>query len=268
MDQLKLSIIQANLIWENAQKNRHSFERKIEAIKQTDLILLPEMFSTGFTMNTVQYAEEMEGKSMEWMHKMAKQKKAVVCGSLIIREKNHYFNRLIWMKNDGSYETYDKRHLFRMANEDDHFTSGKKRLVVELNGWKICPLVCYDLRFPVWSRNQFETDRKTYAEASYDLLIYIANWPKPRVEAWEKLLYARAIENQCYVAGVNRIGTDDNQVEYNGGSLLIDAKGSRIWKAKNEEEKTITLSISKKELKDFRTKFPVGMDGDKFDLKE
>ena len=266
MQDLKISLLQSELEWENPAANRQHFSKLIDAIADTDLILLPEMFSTGFTMNSTDLAETMDGETVQWMKTQAVEKDAVICGSLIIKENSKFFNRLIWMRPDGSFETYDKRHLFRMANENEHFSGGKSRLIVELSGWKICPMVCYDLRFPVWSRNKAETDRKSYAHWEYDVLIYIANWPEPRVSAWEKLLYARAIENQCYVAAVNRIGEDGKGISYSGSSTLIDAKGETIWKAKDNSAEVITLELSKNDLADFREKFPVGMDGDEFEL--
>lgn len=267
MNPLRISLIQSDLVWEDPKSNRDQFEEKINRLDETDLIILPEMFTTGFSMASDKLSEKMEGESIQWMRRMAETSGAVICGSLIIEEKGEYFNRLIWMQADGEFEQYDKRHLFRMANEDQHFSPGKKKLIVELKGWKICPLICYDLRFPVWSRNRYETDRKSYAHASYDLLIYIANWPAPRTAAWRKLLMARAIENQVYVAGVNRVGRDEMQIQYTGGSSLIDPKGELIWEAFDEKEETVTLSIGKKELDDFRKKFPLGMDADGFEVK-
>tara|TARA_R110000868_G_scaffold197243_9_gene443382 strand:- start:1254 stop:2060 length:807 start_codon:yes stop_codon:yes gene_type:complete len=266
MSQLKISLIQTTLFWENASKNRTHFESKIASLPETDLILLPEMFSTGFSMNITEVSESMNGETIEWMQKMAEKKQAVVCGSLIIKEGDNYFNRLIWMPPNGNLVHYDKRHLFRMAGENDYFSGGEKRTIIELKGWKICPLICYDLRFPVWSRNRNQTDRKTFVEPEYDLLIYIANWPQPRVDAWKKLLYARAIENQVFVAGLNRIGTDGNEVPYSGGSMVLNAKGEELWTAADHQEEIQTIRLDLKTLEEFRKKFPVGMDGDKFEL--
>lgn len=266
MNQLKVSFLQTELEWENPVKNRSQFEEKILALDSTDLILLPEMFSTGFSMKSVKLAEKMDGESVLWMQKMAKKSKAVVCGTLIIEEAGHYYNRLIWMRADGSFETYDKRHLFRMADEDQSFSAGQEKLTVVLKGWKICPLICYDLRFPVWSRNTYKTDRKTFADAEYDLLIYVANWPAARSEAWRKLLLARAIENQVFVAGLNRIGKDGKGIEYLGASAMIDSKGDRIWEAENNQSEVKTITIELDELKAFREKFPLGMDADDFKL--
>ncbi|MEX2379402.1 MAG: amidohydrolase [Vicingaceae bacterium] len=266
MEDLRVSLCQADIVWEDPQGNFKLFEQFFEQIEQTDLILLPEMFNTGFSMRSADLAEQMDGATVNWMRKQAEIQQAVICGSLIVEEEGKYFNRLVWMKPDGTYETYDKRHLFRMANENNHFSAGNKRLIVELKGWKIMPLVCYDLRFPVWSRNRFETDRNSFAKAEYDLLFYIANWPEPRVEAWKKLLAARAIENQAYVVGLNRIGTDGKDVPYSGGSRYIDTKGELMWKAEDHQTTVQTMTLSAKELADFRKKFPVGMDGDEFGL--
>ena len=257
MQNLTISIIQSDLVWEDVAANLKAFTKKIKAVKQSDLIVLPETFSTAFSMNSEHLAEPMNGKTMTWMATMAKEKNTVLAGSAILRENDHIFNRFIWMRPDGSFDKYDKRHLFRMGDEHNHFTAGSERLIVELKGWKICPQICYDLRFPVWSRNK---------KQEYDLLLYIANWPEVRIPAWEKLLYARAIENQCYVAGVNRIGIDGNGVNCSGNSMLIDSKGDLIWKAKDLEEETKTVKVSLDDLNGFRKKFPVGMDADEFEV--
>jgi len=266
MNDLRISLIQTDLHWEKPQDNRRRFEEKIEQLQASDLIVLPEMFTTGFSMASSQLSEQMDGGSIAWMKGMASSSGAVICASLIIEENGSFYNRLIWMRPDGTFAQYDKRHLFRMAEEDQHFSPGQEKLIVELKGWKICPLICYDLRFPVWSRNTYHTDRKTYARPAYDLLLYLANWPAPRAAAWSKLLLARAIENQVYVAGVNRIGTDGNDVAYSGGSTLIDAKGEPIWEAAVGAEEAITLEIDKDSLDAFRKKFPLGMDADDFTL--
>lgn len=256
MVDLNITLLQISLHWENPEANRVYIDHLLNQVKKTDLIVLPEMFNTGFSMNSKKLAETMNGSSVLWMASQSKKRNAVVTGSLIIKEGASYFNRLIWMKPDGTFEYYDKRHLFRMANEDNYFTSGTSKLVVELKGWRICPLICYDLRFPVWSRN---TEK-------YDLLLYVANWPEARISAWEKLVYARAIENQCYVAAVNRIGTDGKEIMYSGNSMLVDSKGSLIWKAKDNIEEIETEVISLNELIAFRKKFPVSLDADSFKL--
>ncbi|MBA3706782.1 MAG: amidohydrolase, partial [Bacteroidetes bacterium] len=214
---LKITIIQSNLHWENKEKNLEMFSKKIAAITDaTDLIVLPEMFTTGFSMNPKKFAEIMSGPTIEWLKQKAREKKCVITGSFIAEENGNYFNRLVWMNSDGTYNTYDKRHLFRMADEHNHYNFGKSKLVVELKGWKICPLVCYDLRFPVWSRN---------VKSEYDVLIYVANWPERRNHHWRTLLLARAIENQCYSIGVNRIGADGNSIAHSGDSTVIDPRG-------------------------------------------
>ncbi len=258
MQKLTVSIIQANLVWEDVDTNLKAFTKKIQSIESTDLIVLPETFSTSFSMNSETLAEPMNGKTMSWMAEIAQNKNAVVAGSAILKENNQIFNRFIWMRPNGSFEKYDKRHLFRMGNEHNHFTAGKERLIVELKGWKICPQICYDLRFPVWSRNK---------KQEYDLLLYVANWPEVRTAAWEKLLYARAIENQCYVAAVNRIGVDGEGVNCIGNSMFIDPKGELIWKAADAKEESSTTEIYLDELNDFRKKFPVGMDADDFEVR-
>lgn len=258
MQNLSITLIQSNLVWENVAANLEHFEKRFEAILETDLIVLPEMFSTGFTMNSEKLAEEMDGLTIQWMAKQAHKTKAVICGSLILKEGHHIYNRFIWMRPDGTHEHYDKRHLFRMGEENEHFSNGEDKLIVELKGWKLCPLICYDLRFPVWSRNQNE---------AFDVLIYVANWPEARIMAWEKLLYARAIENQCYVAAVNRFGIDGKGVSYIGNSMFVDPKGGLIWKAKDNTDETVTLELSLEELNAFRKKFPVGKDADQFRIE-
>lgn len=257
MQNLRITIVQSDLTWENIDSNLNTFSNKLNIIKDTDLIVLPETFSTSFSMNSAALAEPMNGKTMTWMAKMAKQQNAVIAGSAILKEDEQIFNRFIWMRPDGSYEKYDKRHLFRMGDEHNHFTAGEQRLIVELKGWKICPQICYDLRFPVWSRN---------VKQEYDLLLYVANWPEVRIAAWEKLLFARAIENQCYVAAVNRVGIDGERVNCIGNSMLIDPKGELIWKAANQKEETKTVELSLTDLNEFRKRFPVGMDADKFEI--
>lgn len=267
MENLHVSIIQSSLKWQDKEANLEFFNQKISSINQTDLIVLPEMFNTGFTMETISLAESVEGESISWMRKMAAEKKAVVTGSLIIKEDKNYYNRLIWMRPDGSFEYYDKRHLFRMAEEDAHFTSGSSNITVHLKGWKIRPLICYDLRFPIWSRNRF-TRKHNELIADFDLLIYVANWPEVRVSAWDILLQARAVENQVYCIGLNRIGIDGNQKRYNGHSAIIDPKGSYLVEPHSNEESIIQFELDRKFLNDYREKFPQGLDADDFSLPE
>jgi omega-amidase len=259
---LIISIIQTNLIWQNPQANMDLLSSKIEALPaRTQLIILPEMFTTGFSMD-VSLAEEMDSSSMNWMRQMAIKASAVITGSIMIQQDGHVFNRLIWMRPDGTYECYDKRHLFRMANEHEHFDAGNSRPVFEINSWKICPLICYDLRFPVWSRNQVENELY-----DYDLLIYVANWPERRTHAWKSLLVARAIENQSFVAGVNRVGLDGNDVSYSGDSIVLNYLGEAISREAKHSDFIETITISRSELDNFRKTFPAGLDADKFNIK-
>ncbi|WP_242926514.1 amidohydrolase [Pontibacter vulgaris] len=254
---LSVTIVQTELYWQDATANRRMLQEKLAAAApKTDLIILPEMFTTGFSMNAAELAEEPEGETLRWLQQMAQQHHAVVTGSIIVKEGDNYYNRLLWVRPDGRYEKYDKKHLFRMAKEHHTYTSGNEQLVVELKGWKIRPLVCYDLRFPVWSRN---------TSNSYDLLLYVANWPKARNHAWRTLLQARAIENLAYVAGVNRVGTDGNNHPYSGNSAIIDPKGIQLLEV-NEEEGVHTVTLSKQELEAFREAFPAHLDADGFEF--
>ena len=254
---LKITIFQAYLFWENIDKNLQNIELRLSTIKEkTDLILLPEMFNTGFTMNVKNLSERMNGKTMEWMHKQAKQFNSVVTGSLIIEEDQKYYNRLIWMHPDGTFQKYDKHHLFSLGHEDRHYTAGKQRLIVELNGWKICPTICYDLRFPAWLRNNSE---------AYDLLLVVANWPAKRALHWRTLIPARAIENQSYVIGLNRYGHDGNEVYHSGDSMCIDPNGNTIYH-KSDDEDLYTFAIYKKEVEIARRAFPFLKDADDFKL--
>lgn len=259
---LKITILQADLHWENVDKNLAAFTEKIGILhEETDVIVLPEMFNTGFSMDSKRLSEDMEGKSVDWMKQQAKKSKAVIVGSLIIHENNNYYNRLIWMQPDGIFQSYDKRHLFRMAGEHEHFTAGSERIIIDYKGWKICPLICYDLRFPVWSRNKNEQKN-----TAFDTLIYIANWPTPRITHWSKLLEARAIENQAYVVGVNRIGTDGKNNHYSGNSAVVDPKGNIISRTLPNKESTETIELSIEELATYRERFPVGLDADDFNV--
>jgi omega-amidase len=261
MQDLKITIIQSELFWEDSTKNLDQFSKKISSINEaTDLILLPEMFTTGFTMNAKTCAEEMDGKSVAWMKATAKEKKCVITGSLIISENGNYYNRLIWMKPDGTNERYDKHHLFPLAEEQKTYSAGNKKIITEINGWKICPLVCFDLRFPVWNRRTKQED--------YDLLLFVANWPERRIHAWKQLLIARAIENQSYVAGVNRIGNDGNMIYHSGHSAVIDFKGEQLSKTKPGEESIETILLNKQTMMDFRKNFPFAEDADEFIIRQ
>ena len=262
MQDITISLIQSQLHWQEPDANLAMFEEKIWKIKgKPDLIILPEMFNTGFSMQTKKLAEPMNSKTFRWMKQQAAQSGAVVTGSFIVKEEGKYYNRLLWMEPSGEYATYDKRHLFRMAGEHHHFSMGSNRLIRELKGWRICPMVCYDLRFPVWSRN-FTTD----GELAYDLLLYVANWPEARSNAWNVLLQGRAVENLCYVAGVNRIGSDGNNISYNGCSAVVDPKGQRMYFAEDCEA-IHTLTLEGESLITYREKFPAYLDADRFRLE-
>ena len=221
MSSLTITIIQTDLSWENKAANLQRLKEKIVAMEErTEIVVLPEMFSTGFTMHPELFAESMEGETVQWMKEMAENNKIIITGSIIIEEEGHFFNRLVWMLPNGQMGYYDKRHLFAYGEEDKHYSPGNKRLIASVKGWRINLQICYDLRFPVWSRQQ-----SSETESEYDLLIYVANWPERRSHAWKTLLCARAIENQCYVAGVNRVGKDNKNVYYSGNSLVIDPLG-------------------------------------------
>ena len=252
---MRVTLLQSNLIWEKKSRNLDNFEYQIQNINsETDLIILPEMFTTGFTMQVSQFAEEHLGESFQRMQTWAKATKAAILGSLMVHEKNHYFNRAYFVFPNGSYQFYDKRHLFRMAKEDSYYTAGQQRIIVEYKGWRIMPLICYDLRFPIWSRNNL----------NYDLLIYLANWPERRSLPWKILLKARAIENLAYVAGVNRIGEDGNRVSHSGDSALINFKGEELTNITAHQQQAETIELSKTDLIKFRTKFPAQLDADNF----
>jgi len=256
-DTLKIAFIQSDLVWENPKLNRKNFKEKIEAITSpVDLILLPEMFTTGFTMNASECAETMDGKTVSWMQKRAVQKNCAIAGSLIISEKNNFYNRLLFVYPDGKIEIYDKRHTFTLAGEDKVYTAGKSKLIIDYKGWKICPLTCYDLRFPVWSRNI----------ENYDVLIYLANWPKPRILAWDTLLMARAIENMCYCIGVNRVGVDKLDNEYCGHSATYDILGSNITPVRPNKEHTEIVTLERNHINFYRNKLKFLDDKDSFSL--
>lgn len=252
---LRTALLQANLEWENIERNVSLFEKKINQLPQeVDLIVLPEMFSTGFSMNARNLAEPANGPTLQWMQKMASEKDAAVTGSLIISENDNFYNRLYFVHPDGTFQKYDKRHTFTLAKENETYASGKERLIVEFRGWKICPLVCYDLRFPVWARNTED----------YDLLIYVANWPAPRVAAWDTLLKARAIENMSYCVGLNRVGRDGSDLDYVGHSAVYDCLGKQISKDHDEAEFTEVVELDKNHLLETRSQLKFLQDRDKF----
>ena len=261
MSSLTLTIIQTDLVFENKTVNLERLKTKIENIEQrTEMVVLPEMFSTGFSMQPELFAETMEGETVKWMKEIAEANKIILTGSIIIEEDGQYFNRLVWMLPNGQLGYYDKRHLFAYGEEDKHYTGGNKRLIASVKGWKINLLICYDLRFPVWSRQQSGID-----ETEYDLLIYVANWPEKRSHAWKTLLCARAIENQCYVAGVNRVGKDNKNIYHSGNSLVIDPLGQVLYHMADEED-VFTITLQKEDLDKARTQFPFWKDADDFTI--
>jgi predicted amidohydrolase len=261
MSSLTLTIIQTDLVFENKAANLERLKTKIENIEQrTEIVVLPEMFSTGFSMQPELFAETMEGETVQWMKDIAETNKIIVTGSIIIEEDGQYFNRLVWMLPNGQLGYYDKRHLFAYGEEDKHYTGGNKRLIASVKGWKINLLICYDLRFPVWSRQQSGEN-----ETEYDLLIYVANWPERRSHAWKTLLCARAIENQCYVAGVNRVGKDNKNIYHSGNSLVIDPLGQVLYHMADEED-VFTITLQKEDLDKARTQFPFWKDADDFTI--
>jgi omega-amidase len=264
MTPLTISIIQANLAWEDKTSNLKMLQEKIMALPFTEIVVLPEMFSTGFSMQPEVLSETMGGETVRWMKKIAAQKKVILAGSLIIREEGAYYNRLIWMLPNGQHGHYDKRHLFRYAGEHKHYTPGSKRLIASVKGWKINLLVCYDLRFPVWARQgKHPANQEDPDSVEYDLLICVANWPEKRAHAWRTLLQARAIENQCYVAGVNRVGNDGNNIHHIGDSMIIDPLGEPMVHLLDEEDAS-TITLDKEKLEETRTRLPFLNDGDRF----
>lgn len=258
MSSLNICIIQSKLHWENHQANLDMFEDKINQLQiGTELVILPETFTTGFSMNPLALAEEMNGKTVEWMKRIAIEKKIILTGSILIKVENNFHNRLIWMLPNGEYGIYDKHHLFSYAEEDKHFSAGIKRLITQVKSIKINTQICYDLRFPVWNRLQKEHE--------YDVLLYIANWPEKRNHAWKTLLQARAIENQCYVIACNRVGIDGNNIKYNGDSCVINPLGE-ILTSKENEEALLYFTIQKSEVESIRNLFPFAKDKDDFVL--
>ena len=280
MSSLTITLIQTNLHWEDKKANLDMLLKKIESIRgKTEVIILPEMFSTGFSMKPKILAEDMNGETVQWMKKIASEKKAILTGSIMIKDKapppseraagEAYYNRLIWMLPNGEYGVYDKRHLFAYGDEHTHFNAGSKRLIASVKGWKINLQVCYDLRFPVWARQTSpltplqKRGEQQYPE--YDLLVYVANWPERRIHAWKTLLTARAIENQCYVIGVNRVGNDGNGIYHNGESMIIDPMGEILYNKKDEED-IYTCTLQKEALTEVRSQFPFLNDAESFNI--
>ena len=264
---LTFTLVQTQLYWEDKAANLTMLETKINAIQNhTEIVVLPEMFSTGFSMKPKLLAETMDGECVNWMKKLAIEKKTIIVGSLIIVEDKKYYNRLIWMLPNGQYGYYNKRHCFGYADEDEHYQAGEKRLIASVKGWKINLQICYDLRFPVWARQApASLDKQNDDTPEYDVLLYVANWPQRRSHAWQTLLTARAIENQAYVIGVNRVGKDGNNIYHSGNSMVIDALGETLYH-KADEEDVFTITLQKKSLEETRNKFPFLKDADSFNL--
>ena len=257
MRNLNLTLLQIDLRWQDPDANRQAIEQQISAVAgSSDLVVLPETFTTGYTMEAAAMAETHDGKTSTWLRELATEHHTDICGSVIIVDGNRYFNRLLWAGSDGQMQSYDKRHLFRTGGEHDKFTPGRERLIVEIGGWRVCPMICYDLRFPVWARNR----------GDYDLLLYVANWPSSRRSAWETLLPARAVENLCYVAGVNRVGTDGNGVECAGGSMVADYLGHKLALA-DDQPTALAAELSMEKLLRYREKFMAWKDADEFVLE-
>ena len=289
MSSLTITTIQTGVQWEDKSANLKRLEERILAIQEpTELVVLPEMFSTGFSMRPQALAERMNGPTLAWMQGIAARKKIILTGSVIIEEEGKYYNRLIWMLPNGQYGYYDKRHRFAYAGEHEQYTAGNKRLIASVKGWRVLLLVCYDLRFPVWSRQNPQREPEpgdhepavggstwaasadvaapAAAEPEYDLLLYVANWPERRAHAWKTLLQARAIENQCFVAGVNRIGDDGNGIYHSGDTMIIDPLGETLYQAAAREE-AFTLTLRKDDLVRVRQRFPFWKDADHFSIE-
>lgn len=264
---LSLALVQSRIVWESPAENFKHLNKHLSRLERggTDVVVLPEMFSTGFSMEAKRLSEEMEGPSMQWMFETSQGLKAAVCGSLMIRTGKNYFNRFIWMDPSGNYEYYDKRHLFSMGGEEKVYTAGNDSIVIEHKGWGVCLMVCYDLRFPVWSRNRMEGNGAK-AKYDFDVLLYVANWPAVRSFAWKQLMIARAIENQCFVAGVNRVGKDGRDVEHSGDSALIDPLGQYVAQIKPNKEGLLQVELEWKLLQELRKGFPVLRDADTYRL--
>ena len=262
MQDLNIVLCQTNIRWEEPAENRAFGDRLLNSLSApVDLIVFPEMFATGFSMNTA-FAEAESGPTLAWMQAAAARINGVLCGSVMVQEQGRYFNRLYWVQPDGTYEKYDKKHLFRFGGEPEQYTSGGGRLIVELKGWRICPLICYDLRFPVWARNRYHENR-----FEYDVLLYTANWPARRTHHWESLLLARAIENLSYCVGLNRVGCDGNGLDHAGHSRVCDPTGKIYQPLESGAEGLIQTTLSAQGLLDWRSKFNTGPDWDPFTLE-
>lgn len=255
---LNIALIQSELVWENPKQNRTDLSKKINGlVDPVDIIVLPEMFTSGFTMNPSHVAETMQGETISWLKTLAANKQSAITGSMVIKENGHYYNRMVFVHPNGTIDHYDKRHTFTFAGEDKVYTPGSQKIIVDYKEWKICPLICYDLRFPVWGRN---------AEA-YDVLIYVANWPSVRTLAWDTLLRARAIENMSYCVGVNRVGKDDNHHDYSGHSAVYDVLGNRIDNIPFDKEDVEIVTLKKAHIEQNRSKFNFLADQDQFSIR-
>ena len=262
MQDLKIAYVQSDLFWEDAAANRKHFETVLSELKtQPDLIVLPETFTTGFPVDPNHFAETITGETIDWMKSQSAKHQAVITGSFLLKREDFYQNTLIWMRPEGSFETYAKRHVFRLGGEHERITPGDQQLFVELKGWKIKPLICYDLRFPVWSKNNYKD-----GQFDYDFMFYVANWPAVRADPWKQLLIARSIENLAYVLGVNRVGTDPQGLAYQGDSMLLDVKGQLVSQAFAKKEMLVESTLSMEQLEAFREKFNVGLDWDSFKI--
>lgn len=264
MRPLRVGLVQGDTRWHDAAANRTHYGDLVRSIgAQCDLVVLPETFLSGFTNDTLGNAETMDGEGLRWMRELGAEVGAVLVGSLVVRERDRCVNRLVWMRPDGSHATYDKRHLFRMAGEHERYAGGRERLIVELGGWRICPQVCYDLRFPVWLRNRHDPGTGRF---DYDLILFVANWPAPRRHAWRTLLRARAIENLAYCVGVNRVGTDGNGIAHAGDSAVLDFLGQPLLEA-GAQEQVATVTLDPADLRAHRERFPAWMDADAFRIE-
>lgn len=265
MDDLRITLVQGDTRWHDPAANRDHYGELIGGLcGQTDLVLLPETFTSGFSNDAIAQAETMEGPTVAWLREQARALDAAVCGSVQLRDGDAVFNRLLFATPDGALHHYDKRHLFRYGREHERYAAGRERLTIDWRGWRICPLVCYDLRFPVFSRNRYDVERA--GALDYDLLLYVANWPSARAYPWKTLLRARAIENLCYVAGLNRVGTDGNGLHYSGDSAVIDFVGHPVSEC-GEEVLVVTTTLQAAELAAHRERFPAMLDGDRFELR-
>ncbi len=263
MQDLIISLVQANIVPEKPEANLKTFGKKLDEITvHTDVIFLPEMFNTGFPVDPKKFAENTQGRSVSWLKQKAKEKQCAIVASLVLEKDMKFYNSLIWMHPDGDFITYSKRHVFQLGEESEYISPGEEKIVLNFKGWNFCPQICYDLRFPVWSKNGYQD-----GQYEYDVLFYIANWPHMRNHHWIQLLIARAIENQAYVIGVNRVGKDKNRIDHTGDSMVINPEGKILYQAEPNKEDIQTLKLSYNEMADFRKQFNVALDWDRFEIK-